>query len=61
MHEGMRWFDILRLRIPVTHLTSAPMGPTGILLRCYMERSDCRITIGRGRSFRMNRRRAQRE
>lgn len=21
MHEGMRWFDILRLRIPVTHLT----------------------------------------
>ena len=21
MHEGMRWFDILRLRIPVTHIT----------------------------------------
>lgn len=22
MHEGMRWFDILRLRIPITHLTA---------------------------------------
>ena len=22
MHEGMRWFDILRLRLPVTHLTA---------------------------------------
>ena len=22
LHEGMRWFDILRLRIPVTHLTA---------------------------------------
>jgi hypothetical protein len=22
IHEGMRWFDILRLRIPVTHLTT---------------------------------------
>ena len=23
IHEGMRWLDILRLRIPVTHLTSS--------------------------------------
>ena len=32
MHEGMRWFDILRLRIPVTHLTAdgevIELGPT---------------------------------
>ena len=23
LHEGMRWFDILRLKIPVTHTTSS--------------------------------------
>lgn len=23
MHEGMRWFDIIRLRIPVTHITAS--------------------------------------
>jgi hypothetical protein len=32
LHEGMRWFDILRLRIPVTHLTAdgqvIELGPT---------------------------------
>jgi hypothetical protein len=32
MHEGLRWLDILRLRIPVTHLTAdgevIELGPT---------------------------------